>query len=131
FALAYAGTVERAAYGVIAHAREVFDAAAADQHHRVLLKVVPFTADVAGDFIAVRQANAANLAQRRVGLFGSGGIHARAHTALLRRCPESGYFRFLGGDTARLPNELTCCGHAISKALFLKRRACKTTGPPT
>src|ERR1700747_3189491 len=40
-ALADAGTVERAAHGVIAHTREILDAPAADQHHRVLLQVVP------------------------------------------------------------------------------------------
>src|SRR5579862_7553634 len=40
-ALADAGAVERAAHGVVAHARQVLHAAAADEHHRVLLEVVP------------------------------------------------------------------------------------------
>src|ERR1700751_1732229 len=48
-ALSDAGTVERAAPGVITHAGEVLAATAADQHHRVLLQVVAFAADVAGD----------------------------------------------------------------------------------
>src|SRR5690606_14119221 len=34
-ALGHAGGVQRAAHGVVAHARQVLDAAAADQHHRV------------------------------------------------------------------------------------------------
>src|ERR1700758_954617 len=65
-ALTDTGTVERAAHRVITHSRQVLDAAAADQHHRVLLQVVAFAADVAGDFVAVGEADAADLAQRRV-----------------------------------------------------------------
>src|SRR6185437_8672974 len=40
-AIADAGAVERAAHRVIAHTGQVLDAAAADQHHGVLLQVVP------------------------------------------------------------------------------------------
>src|SRR5579864_3907105 len=40
--LADAGAVERAAHGVIAHPWQILHAAAADQHHRVLLQVVAF-----------------------------------------------------------------------------------------
>ena len=46
----------RAADDVIANAREVLDAASADQHHRVLLQVVPFTRDVGGDLHPVGEA---------------------------------------------------------------------------
>src|SRR6202042_1183948 len=42
-AIVHAGAIECAAYGVVAHAGEILDAAAADQHHRVLLKVMAFT----------------------------------------------------------------------------------------
>src|SRR5258705_9519010 len=61
-----AGGVERAAHHVIANARQVLDAAAADQHDRVLLQIVAFAADVADDFEAVRQANLRHLAERGV-----------------------------------------------------------------
>src|SRR3569623_1721133 len=37
------GGVETAAHRVVAHAGQVLDAAAADQHHRMLLKDMPFT----------------------------------------------------------------------------------------
>src|SRR6202020_2664212 len=60
--IADAGAIERTADRVITHAGEILDAAAADQHHRVLLQIVPFAADVAGDFIAIGEAHAANLA---------------------------------------------------------------------
>src|ERR1700687_5688361 len=78
------GAIERAAHRVVTHARQILDAAAADQHHRVLLQVVAFAADVARHFITVRQTHAAHFAQCRVRLLGRRRIDARAHAALLR-----------------------------------------------
>src|SRR5450759_4845943 len=63
-----AGGVEGAADHVVAHAGEVGDLAAADQHNGVLLEVVPDARDVGGDLDLAGQADAADLAQRRVGL---------------------------------------------------------------
>src|SRR5512134_2446729 len=80
--------VEAAADDVIAHARQVLHAAAADQDHRVLLQVVSLAADVADDLEAVGEADLGDLAQRRVRLLRGRGVHARAHAALLRRAPE-------------------------------------------
>src|SRR5215469_8109709 len=110
-ALAHTGTVERAAHRVIADTREVLDAAAADEHHRVLLQVVALAADVAGNLVAVGEAHAADLAQRRVGLLGRGGVHARADTALLRGCTQRRHFGFFGSRPAGFPDELTCGRH--------------------
>src|SRR3546814_12693810 len=62
-ALGHAGAIEAAAHRVVAHTRQILDAAAADQHHGVLLQVVPFTADVADDLEAVGQAHLGDLAQ--------------------------------------------------------------------
>src|SRR5687768_3295085 len=47
--------IERTAHDVVAHAGQVLDAPAADQHGRVLLQVVSLTADVADHFVAVGQ----------------------------------------------------------------------------
>src|SRR5215469_5266190 len=55
--------IEDAAENVIAHARQVLDAAAADHHHRVLLKIVTLTRDVADDLEAVGQAYLRDLAE--------------------------------------------------------------------
>ena len=63
-----AGGVQRAADDVVAHARQVLHAAAADQHHRVLLQVVALAGDVGRDLHAVGQPHARDLAQRRVRL---------------------------------------------------------------
>src|SRR4249920_610618 len=61
-AVFHALRVERAAHDVVAHARQVLDAAAADQHHRVLLQVVALTRDIGDDFHTVAQTHARDLA---------------------------------------------------------------------
>src|SRR5262249_50689947 len=68
--------VEGAAHDVVAHAREVLDAAAADEDHGVLLQVVPLAGDVARHLHAVGEPDAADLAERRVGLLRRGGVDA-------------------------------------------------------
>src|SRR4051812_49665784 len=77
-AVAHAGGVERAAHDLVAHARQVLDAAAADEHDGVLLEVVALARDVGGDLDAARDAHAGDLAQRRVRLLGRRGVDARA-----------------------------------------------------
>jgi soluble P-type ATPase len=53
--------VEGAADDVVAHAREILHAAAADEDHGVLLELVAFVGDVGDDFLAVRQAHLGDL----------------------------------------------------------------------
>src|SRR5512134_2680038 len=77
--------VERPADDVVANAREVLHAAAADEHHRVLLQVVADAGDVARHLEAVGEADAGDLAQRRVRLLRRRRVDARADPALLRR----------------------------------------------
>src|SRR5207248_1268459 len=55
--------VDHAADDVVAHARQVADAAAADQHDRVLLEVVPLAGDVRRHIDAVGQPHARHLAE--------------------------------------------------------------------
>src|SRR5919202_2121577 len=80
-----AGGVERPADDLVAHARQVLDAAAADEHDGVLLQVVALAGDVDRDLHAVREPHARDLAQRRVRLLRRGGVDARADAAALRR----------------------------------------------
>src|SRR5919205_2965418 len=84
-AVRHAGCVERPADDLVAHARQVLDAAAAHEHDRVLLQVVALTRDVDRDLHPVREPHARDLAQRRVRLLRGGGVDARAHAAPLRR----------------------------------------------
>src|SRR5665213_1711716 len=54
--------VEHAAQHVVAHARQVANAAAPDEHDRVLLQVVAFAGDVGNDFARGGQTDLGNLA---------------------------------------------------------------------
>src|SRR5262245_26631019 len=54
--------IEAAAHDVVAHAGQVLDAPAADEHHRVLLQVVPLAADVADHLEAVGEPHLRHLA---------------------------------------------------------------------
>src|SRR3982751_997672 len=83
-AAAHALRVERAADDLVTNAGEVLPPAAAHEHDRVLLQVVPDAGDVGGDLDAAGQPDAGHLAQRRVGLFGRGRVDACAHAASLR-----------------------------------------------
>ncbi len=62
--------VEDAAQDVITDAGQVLDAAAADEHHRVLLQVVAFARDVANGFDAGGQTDLATLRRAEFGFFG-------------------------------------------------------------
>src|SRR3954447_10017782 len=73
-----AGGVERAAHDLVADARQVLHAAAADEHDGVLLEVVALARDVRRDLHPVGEPDARHLPERRVRLLGSGGIDAGA-----------------------------------------------------
>src|ERR1700712_1480131 len=77
--------IEDAAENVVAHARQILDAAAADHDHGMFLKVVAFTGNVTDDLKAIGQAHLGDLAKRRVRLLRGRGVDARANAALLRR----------------------------------------------
>src|ERR1700759_4673072 len=96
FAVLDALRVEHAADDVIANARKVLHAAAADQHDAVFLEVVAFAGDIREGFVAVGQADLRHLAQRRVRLLGGHGIDAGAHGALLRAVLEGRHLVALG-----------------------------------
>src|SRR6267143_2052918 len=98
--------VERAANDVVAHAGQVLDAASADHHHRVLLEVVADAGDVAGDFHAVGQADAGDLAERGVRLLGRRGVDAGAHAPLLRAAGHRGRLALVDDLLAPLADEL-------------------------
>src|ERR1700740_3598030 len=118
-ALADAGTVERAADGVVAHPGEILDASAAEQDHRMLLQIVALATDVARDFVAVGEAHPAYLAQRRIGLLGRRRVDTRADAALLGRGPERRHLGFFRRHPPRLSDELTRGRHRYTRLLSL------------
>src|ERR1035437_3287215 len=79
------GRVQGAADDVVANAGEVLDAAAPDQHHRVLLKVVPDPRDAGGHLCLAGQAPPGPLPEGRVRLLRGGGVDAHADAAPLGR----------------------------------------------
>src|SRR5215204_522590 len=81
--------VEHAAQDVVADARKVLHAAAADHHHRVLLEVMTLARDVADHLETVGETNLGHLAERGVRLLRRRRIHARAHATLLRALLQS------------------------------------------
>src|SRR3989442_6232225 len=111
--VAHACRVQAAADHLVAEARQVLDAAAADQDDRVLLQVVPLAGDVGPDLHLVRQAHAGDLAQSRVRLLRRGRVDARADAALLLRTAErTGLGLGLGG-LPTLSDELVDGGHVL------------------
>src|SRR5688572_5563057 len=116
--------VERAADHVVANAREVLDAAAADQHQRVLLQVVADPGNVSRHLDAIGEPDARHLAERRVRLLRRLGEHAHADAALLRADLERRTLR-LGDDlVASLANELTDSRHKGVGSHFFEDTPC-------
>ena len=100
---------------MIAHARQVLHAAAADEHQRVLLEVVTDTRDVGRHLDLVGEADAGHLAERRVRLLRGLREDADADAALLRALVER---RTLGlGDDglAALAHKLADSRHTLSR----------------
>src|SRR5258707_7192251 len=109
-----ADRIERAADYVVPHSGQILDAAAADQHHRVLLQIVSDARYVSIDLIAVGEPHARDLAQRRVGLLGRSGLDLRAHAALLRRALQGRRTHLVALLDARLANKLIDGRHVVS-----------------
>src|ERR671926_237995 len=103
--------VQRAADDLVAHAGEVLHAAAAHEHHRVLLQVVAHARDVGGHLDATRQADPSDLAQRRVRLLRRRRVDARAHAAALRGTLQRRGLGLLDLVLAALADQLLDRGH--------------------
>src|ERR1700693_487771 len=114
-AVLHAGGVEAAADHVVAHARQVLHAAAADKHARVLLEVVAFAADVADDLVAIREAHLGDLAQRRIGLLRRRRVDARADSALLRAAAQRRHLALALHPLARFAQQLIDRRHLFSQ----------------
>src|SRR5919109_1012808 len=107
----HAGGVERRPNDLVAHARQILDAPAADEHDGVLLEIVSLARDVGGDLHLVRQADARDLPKRRVRLLRGMGEHARADAPLLRRAAERRGLRLALLERSTLADELVDGGH--------------------
>src|SRR5690606_36314919 len=88
-AVRHSGRIQGAPDHLVTHARQVADAATADEDDQVLLEVVTLSGDVGGHFDARRQTNAAHLPKRRVRLLRGDGVDAGAHAPALRCAGEA------------------------------------------
>src|ERR1700681_443655 len=79
-----ARSVERSADDVIAHAGQIFDAAAADQDDGVLLQVVADPGDVRRDLLTICEADARDFPKRRVRLLRRDRLDLSADATALR-----------------------------------------------
>src|SRR5580704_4879909 len=129
FAVFYALRVEHTAEDVIAHARKVFHAAAADHHHRMLLEVMTFAGNVADHFKAVGQPNLGDLAQRRIRLLRRRRIDARANAPLLRALLQSRHLLLGVLRHPRLANELVNRRHRLPLLPFGLAPIARRTNP--
>src|SRR5438309_1415157 len=110
-AVADALGVQRAADDLVADAGQVLHAAAAHEHHRVLLQVVADARDVGGHLDATGEADASDLAQRRVRLLRRRRVDARAHAATLRGTLQRRGLGLLDLVLAALADQLLDRGH--------------------
>jgi hypothetical protein len=104
-----ANRIKRAAHNVITHTRQILHTAAANQHNRVLLQVMTLARNVRGNLNAVRQANASDLAERRVRLLWRLCIDASANTTTLRRTLQRRRCRLIIRRRAPFSHELIKC----------------------
>src|SRR4051794_17881715 len=123
--------VKHAAQDVVAHARQVLDAAPADHDHRVLLQVMALARYVADHLEAVGEAHLGDLAQRRVRLLRRRRIDARADAALLRTLLERRHLLLRLLHHPRLADQLIDRRHARLLPLrsFLKLSPKRLTAP--
>src|SRR6185295_4754311 len=110
-------SVEGAADDVVAHARKVLDATAADHDHRVLLQVMTLARDVGHDLVAVGQPHLGDLAKRRVRLLRGRGVDAGADAALLRACLQGRHLVARPRGPAALGDQLIDGGHVPNRLL--------------
>ncbi|MPM98519.1 hypothetical protein SDC9_145707 [bioreactor metagenome] len=96
---------------MVTDARKVAHTAALHQNHRVLLKVMAFAADVGGDFLPVRQADAGYFTQRRVRFLRGAGGDLQADAAALRAGAQRLGFTFLRLFFASETHQLVDCRH--------------------
>src|SRR5579859_2999488 len=118
-AVAHALGVQGATDDLVADPGQVPHPAAAHQHDRVLLQVVPDTRDVGGDLDLAGEPDPRHLAQGGVRLLGRGRINARAHAPALGAALQ-GRGRGLGYLVlAALADQLLDSGHRVSVFLLL------------
>ena len=111
--------VKLAADNVVADTGEVTDTAATDQHDAVLLEVMALAADVCGDFLAIGQTDATDLAQRGIRLLGSTDGHQHSDATALRALLECTHTALRGLHGATFTDQLVDSRHSTGFLMLL------------
>src|SRR4029453_8417703 len=111
-------SVQRATNDLVPNTGQILHPPPADQHHRVLLQVVPNTGDVRGDLNPGRQPDTSDLPQRRVRLLRGRRVHAGATPPPLRRTLERRRLSLAHLVLAALADQLLNCGHRVVSLFF-------------
>src|SRR6266566_2719716 len=123
--------IEHAAQDVVAHAREILHASAADHHHGVLLKVMALAGDVADHLEAVGQPHLGDLAQRRIRLLRGRGVDPGADAALLRRSLQRRHLVAALLPHPRLADQLVDRRHRVPHPISRTRISARPGLAPT
>src|SRR5664279_2994164 len=112
--------VQGAAHDVISHAGQVLDAAAADEHDRVLLQVVAHAWDISRHFNLVCQANARDFTQGRIRLLGRSRVNPRADSPPLRAGLQRRARGLVSGRPAPFADKLIKRRHELTSVSFVR-----------
>src|SRR5690606_21706463 len=97
----------------IANAGQILHTAAANQHDRVLVQVMPLAGAVCGYLEAVAEPHTRNFPERRIRRLRRGGVRAAPASALLRIPHQRRRLRVLLDVLATAPDELVYRGHRM------------------
>ena len=85
-----AGRVQCATDDVVSYTGQVLNSSSADKDNAMLLQVVAYAGNIAGDLDTVGKTDSGDFTERRVGLLGSGRLYNRADASLLGGALVSG-----------------------------------------
>src|SRR5690606_24399176 len=111
-AILHTSGVKGAADDLVTDTRKILDAAAMDEHHRVLLQVVALAGDVRRHLDAVDQAYTRDLPKGGVGLLGRHGPHLEADAPLLGVLLQRRRLLVLGQRAPSLTDQLVDRRHS-------------------
>ena len=106
--------VERSPNNVISNSRQVLNSTAANQHNRVLLKIVANPRDVRSHLYRISEANAGHLSKRRVGFLRRLSVNTRTDPALLWTRIQRRTGGLVLDLLPSLPDQLIQCRHVSS-----------------
>jgi hypothetical protein len=80
--------IKSTAHDMVSYAWQILDLAAADQYRGMFLKVMTFSWDITGNFLAGRKPYPGDFAQSRIGLFRGSSIYPDTNAPALRTAYE-------------------------------------------